>query len=177
MKTVKTPGTVAFVFAALLCAAASSRAQTPAPSPAQARDAAPAAEPDISITAHVTARELRFEKVPNPTVEFPGKPERQTAWEADRENLPDEVRPGVTYRNIGVRLRITSVFADIERIVAEALGEVPTNDAPTVSTPPPRVSDTATTPGATAPTRPAPASPAEANAPKPRTRPRGGNRR
>lgn len=83
---------------------------------------------DISITANVTARELKFEIVPNPTVEFTGKPERQTVWEADRQNLPRPVEPGVTYRNIGIQLRITSRFADIERIVAEALGEIPISD-------------------------------------------------
>jgi hypothetical protein len=83
---------------------------------------------DLSITARVTAESLRFEKVPNPRVEFTGRPERKTVWESDRENLPQEVRPGVTYRNIGITLRITSVFADIDRIVAEALGEVPPTD-------------------------------------------------
>ncbi|HEU4593613.1 MAG TPA: hypothetical protein VFS10_00500 [Pyrinomonadaceae bacterium] len=89
------------------------------------------AEADLSITARVTARELLFRKVPNPKVEFTGRPRRETVWEAERENLPAEVRPGVTYRDIGIKLRITSVFADIERIVAEALGEVPvTDDAP-----------------------------------------------
>jgi hypothetical protein len=85
---------------------------------------------DISITAHLKARSLKFETVPNPTVEFPGQPARDTVWEAQRENLPTPVEPGVTYRNIGIRLKITSVFRDIDRIVAEALGEVPvTEDA------------------------------------------------
>lgn len=86
---------------------------------------------DISITASVTAKELKFEVVPNPTVEFFGKPERETVWEADRQNLPKPVQPGVTYRNIGIQLRITSRFADIDRIVSEALGEIPiTDDTP-----------------------------------------------
>jgi hypothetical protein len=78
----------------------------------------------------VKARELRFDVVPNPSVEFPGQPARQTVWEAERENLPTPVQPGVTYRNIGIRLKITSIFSDIDRIVAEALGETPvTGDA------------------------------------------------
>jgi hypothetical protein len=85
------------------------------------------ANADLSINARVTADSLRFEKVPNPRVEFDGRPARVTLWEAERENLPQEVRPGVTYRNIGITLRITSVFADIDRIVAEALGEIPTD--------------------------------------------------
>lgn len=95
--------------------------QSPQPREAGAQD-------DLSITAHVTARELRFDKVPNPKVEFTGRPRRETAWESERENLPQQVRPGVTYRDIGITLRITSVFADIDRIVAEALGELPPSD-------------------------------------------------
>jgi hypothetical protein len=109
---------------------------TSTPTPAQATDSTPSKQTsntsadsaDLSITARITARELRFEKVPNPRVEFSGRPRRETVWRAERENLPEEVRPGVTYRDIGIRLRITSVFADIDRIVAEALGEVPASD-------------------------------------------------
>ena len=103
------------------------QAAPPSATPAARTDGA-AADADLSITARVTARELRFEKVPNPTVEFTGRPQRETVWEAERENLPAQVRPGETYRDIGIKLRITSVFADIERIVAEALGEVPISD-------------------------------------------------
>jgi len=33
---------------------------------------------DLSIKANVTARELQFEVVPNPTVEFTGQPRRDT---------------------------------------------------------------------------------------------------
>lgn len=81
---------------------------------------------DVAIIANVTAEELRFDVVPNSTVEFPGKPQSETIWHADRFNLPDKIEPGVTYRNIGIRLKITSRLADIDRIVAEALGEIPT---------------------------------------------------
>ncbi len=91
---------------------------------------------DLAITAHVTARELRFDVVPNPRVEFSGQPKRETVWDAARQNLPRPVQPGVTYRDIGIQLVIISVFADIDRIVAEALGEVPRTDdaAPTRDT-------------------------------------------
>lgn len=89
------------------------------------------ADDDIAIIANVRARELKIEVVPNTNVEFPGTHERKTVWEDKRQNLPRPVQPGVTYRNIGIQLRITSRFADIERIVAEALGEIPvTDDAP-----------------------------------------------
>lgn len=126
-------------------------------------------EADIAITANVTARELRFEKVPNPTVEFTGKPRRETLWEAERQNLPRPVRAGETYRDIGIRLRILSVFADIDRIVAEALGEVPVNNdangettpnPPQPSTPTPQPSAQPTQPPT--PTTPAPASDSQA---------------
>ncbi|HVF45163.1 MAG TPA: hypothetical protein VM936_19210 [Pyrinomonadaceae bacterium] len=123
--------------------------------PARARDAQTpragesGAEPDLSITASVTADSLRFEKVPNPNVEFTGKPRRETVWESERQNLPQQVQPGVTYRDIGITLRITSVFPDIDRIVAEALGEIPAGD------------DSQPTP----PTQPAPPAQPEAQAP------------
>lgn len=120
---------------------------SPAPAPDPAQPATPAPSParevsedeaDLVITANVTARELKFETVPNPSVEFTGKPERVTIWEAERTNLPRPVQPGVTYRDIGIRLKIVSVFADIDRIVAEALGEVPeSDDAPPAPAAPP----------------------------------------
>jgi hypothetical protein len=88
---------------------------------------------DISITATVTAREMKFEVVPNPTVEFPGTFARETVWEAERDNFPRPVEPGVIYRNIGVQLVITSLFPEIDKVVSEALGE--TSSRPTVSPP------------------------------------------
>jgi hypothetical protein len=139
----------------LTCAvAAAQRRPTPRPSPtpARANDAPPATQSvdpetaDLAITAHVTARELKFDEVPNTHVEFTGQPKRETVWDAQRQNLPRPVQPGVTYRNIGINLVITSVFADIDRIVAEALGEVPpTDDAPTVAPPPDNPTATETT--------------------------------
>ena len=83
---------------------------------------------DVALIANITIQELRFDAVPNPTVEFLGEPKTSNIWHADRYNLPDQVQPGVTYRNVGIRLKITSRLADIERIVAEALGEVPLTD-------------------------------------------------
>lgn len=80
---------------------------------------------DLAITSTVTARELRFQVVPNSKIEFSGSPERITGWQTQRENVPKRVQAGVTYRNIGVHLEITSVFSDIDRIVSDALGDVP----------------------------------------------------
>jgi hypothetical protein len=53
----------------------------------------------------VKARELRFDEVPDTEV----RPPAQT----ERENLPEEVEPGVTYRNPRVRLRIASAYQDL----------------------------------------------------------------
>lgn len=89
---------------------------------------------DVAITANVTAKELKFEIVPNPDVKFPGTPARRTEWSAERENLPDSVQPNVIYRDIGIRLKITSVFADIEKIVDEALGIVSAETGKTTET-------------------------------------------
>jgi hypothetical protein len=69
---------------------------------------------DIEFTADVKARELRFEEVPETEVRFPGRPERESASGTDRENLPDEVEPGVTYRDPTVRLRIATALTDAD---------------------------------------------------------------
>lgn len=133
------------IFILLFTLAAFSQNPAPTPTPNQTeKQTAPETDEnnsDLVITANVHARELKFEVVPTPTVEFPGKPERQTVWEADRENLPEKVEPGVTYRNIGIRLRIYSRFAEIQRIVLEAIDEEPNSTvinqtSPAAETPP-----------------------------------------
>lgn len=103
-------------------------AQTTNQTTNQTTDEATEANSDIVITANVRAKELKMEIVPTPKVEFPGNKNRKTVWEADRENLPAEIQPNVVYRDIGIRLRIFSRFAEIQRIVLEALGE---ENAPT----------------------------------------------
>ena len=46
--------------------------------------------PDIAIDASVEMRELRFEKVPDPEVNFRGNTRRNSVWTSRRANLPDE---------------------------------------------------------------------------------------
>ena len=72
-------------------------------------------QPDVEIGAHVKARKLRFKRKPKTKVEFEGttrvRPDvekeieeidiESDSW-SDRRNLPDEVEPGVTYRNVEV---------------------------------------------------------------------------
>lgn len=135
----KTPFAIAFLLSCVCALSVSAQSTSSQSRPEQNAEAQASAQKsatqvtpesaDLSITATVTAKELSFKVVPNPTVEFTGKPERETLWDAERDNLPRPLQPGVTYRNIGIRLKIVSRFADIERIVAEALGEVPATDS------------------------------------------------
>ena len=65
-------------------------------------------DPDIAIDAGVEMRELRFEKVPDPEVNFRGNTRRNSVWMSRRTNLPDEVQEDVVYRDAGIKLRIAT---------------------------------------------------------------------
>lgn len=69
----------------------------------QSPDERPAA--DVEIGAAVRARRLRFRRKPETEVEFSGSPDHESDSHTERENLPDEVEPGVTYRDVKVRWR------------------------------------------------------------------------
>jgi len=123
-------------------AAAAQSVPRPSPSPSPSASPSPApvpsAGPDIEITAHVHYRELRFDSVGTPKVEFSGTPDRDTVWHADRENLPTPVQPGVTYRDGGVRLVISSRFQELARAL-DGLASPAPSPAPAAS-PSPRPS-------------------------------------
>jgi hypothetical protein len=70
-------------------------------------------EPEIEIGAVAKARRLRFRRKPKTNVEFKGRTrvrsddriedvELETDSHSERRNLPDEVEPGVTYRDVEV---------------------------------------------------------------------------
>jgi hypothetical protein len=63
------------------------------------------AQPDIEIAAAATAKRLRFHKRPDTEVRFEGQPDIDCVSGSERENLPERVEPGVTYRDIRVRWR------------------------------------------------------------------------
>ena len=69
-------------------------------------DKRPAIE-DISITAQVRAKEVRFERKPNTETRFWGEQELDTVSGTQRENIHHEVQPGVEYRDVRVRLLIS----------------------------------------------------------------------
>jgi hypothetical protein len=69
--------------------------------------------PDIEIGAKVSARKLRFRRKPETNVEFEGRTrvrsedrieeiELESESGSERRNLPEEVEPGVTYRDVDV---------------------------------------------------------------------------
>jgi hypothetical protein len=68
-------------------------------------------DPDIEMGARVTAKRLRFKQVPETEVEFGGEPEPDSESGSDRKNLPEEVEPGVTYRDVEVRWRAAARIA------------------------------------------------------------------
>jgi hypothetical protein len=58
---------------------------------------------DIEIGAAARARRMRFRTKPEAEVEFRGSPEIESDSHTERENLPDEVEPGKTYRDVRVQ--------------------------------------------------------------------------
>jgi hypothetical protein len=74
---------------------------------------------DVEIGASVKANALRFRSRPQTHVEPHGEVrdrDRRSGLEtssgSERANLPDEVEPGVTYRDVRVRWRAAGRFAD-----------------------------------------------------------------
>ena len=60
---------------------------------------------DIEIGAAAKMKSIRFEQVPETEVTFPGSDQRRSGSYTSRENLPEKVEPGVTYRDAKVRWR------------------------------------------------------------------------
>jgi hypothetical protein len=58
-------------------------------------------QPDIEIGAVVKAKRMRFHKKPETEVRVEG----DGGSGSERENLPETVEPGVTYRDVTVRWR------------------------------------------------------------------------
>jgi hypothetical protein len=72
------------------------------------KDLPPDEVADVDITTSVQAEQLRFGIVPAVRVWFEGDPGERSSSESERENLPDQVRPGVEYRDVRVRWRARS---------------------------------------------------------------------
>ncbi|MFN2615494.1 MAG: hypothetical protein ABR581_00045 [Thermoleophilaceae bacterium] len=69
------------------------------------RDSERGARPDVEIGARVKAKRLRFKSRPRTDVRTQAEPDGPTSSQSERKNLPDEVEPGVTYRDVELRWR------------------------------------------------------------------------
>jgi hypothetical protein len=62
-------------------------------------------EPDLEIAASAKAEEVRFECKPEVRVRAYSNTPATAESVSERDNLPEEVQPGVIYRDISVRWR------------------------------------------------------------------------
>jgi hypothetical protein len=60
---------------------------------------------DVDVFTSARARELRFGTAPGATLSFSGKPGERHSSETERENLPERVEAGQTYRKVEIRWR------------------------------------------------------------------------
>jgi hypothetical protein len=69
-------------------------------------------EPDVEMAASVRAAEVRFECKPQVDVVAYADAPATAESASERENLPDELEPGVTYTNVAVRWRVAARLND-----------------------------------------------------------------
>ena len=69
-------------------------------------------EPDVEMSARVRAKEVRFECKPDVELAAHANAPASAELVSERENLPDEVEPGVTYRDVAVRWRLAARLED-----------------------------------------------------------------
>ena len=79
---------------------------------------------DVEIGAVAKMKAIRFDEVPETEVSFPGSDERRSGSHTERQNLPDEIEPGVTYRDAKIRWRAeAAVRTEVSPELAEALDD------------------------------------------------------
>lgn len=80
------------------------------------RDQRPRSEPppDIEIGAAARAKRVRFARRPETEIAFETGPDGESSSETERENLPEPVEPGVTYRDVRVAWRGAAWIEDPE---------------------------------------------------------------
>jgi hypothetical protein len=127
--------------------------------------------PELELVATVRAKTLQFEDVPKVDVVFHGNGQRKTVWKTERVNLPAKPEPGVVYRDVVVRLTITSDLEELTSLLRQAkrasagvrIEEGPAPVAPAAaSAPASRPVEIAPPASPAAPAAPAPASRAPA---------------
>lgn len=68
--------------------------------------------PDVEMSAAVRAKELRFERKPDVEVRAWANSPASAESVSERENLPDEIEEGVTYRDFAVRWHVAARLED-----------------------------------------------------------------
>lgn len=67
---------------------------------------------EITFTARVRAKQLRFARVPHTATEFSGTPAHDSDSGSDRVNLPERVEKDVNYRHVQVDYWFASALLD-----------------------------------------------------------------
>jgi hypothetical protein len=76
--------------------------------------------PELELVATVRAKTLVFDEVPHVDVVFHGSGQRKTVWKTERVNLPAKPEPGVVYRDVVVRLTVTSDIDELTSLLRQA---------------------------------------------------------
>jgi hypothetical protein len=86
---------------------------------------------DITVTARVRARRLRFTEVPQTSTKFTGTPGHESASGSDRANLPERVERGVTYHDVWVDYWLAAALRYPAEAAARSVSQ--TTDGPLAS--------------------------------------------
>jgi hypothetical protein len=93
--------------------------------------------PDVEIGASVKAKRLRFRRKPETEVDLhgelqepEGRGDLRTASGSERENLPEEIEPGVTYSDVRVRWRAAARLDESRRPEGERSERKPRQKQP-----------------------------------------------
>lgn len=82
-------------------------------------------ESDISLSTRVRAKDLFFFETGKVKVTFPGQDKENTLFKTEKQNLPKEVKPGVHYNNIDVKMNIFSRLTVRNNVPNEEPGVAP----------------------------------------------------
>jgi hypothetical protein len=110
------------VLAALACAPAAAQECGALSLRADSARAVPGRAPDVLIVASATAREVRFGSEPRIRVRLHGCAGLDSVVTTQRQNLPDPVQPGVTYRDVRVGVEIRA-WLNVECLPALAAAD------------------------------------------------------
>jgi hypothetical protein len=77
-------------------------------------------EPRVDLVVTFAARSVVFEEVPRVRMAFGGSGPRRAVWKVERTNLPARVERGVEYRDVKVRLTLSSTADEFEALIEDA---------------------------------------------------------